>query len=133
MEYISVSAARYDIARFGAEVPRFSPRQADLLMVVGTINCKQAPILKRIYDQMSEPKWVIAFGVCASSGGFYDNYATVQGIDHVIPVDIYIPGCPPRPEQVLDGLMLLQKKIQDSKHKLIDRVHVPALAEGGHR
>jgi NADH-quinone oxidoreductase subunit B len=131
MEYMSVSAARYDIARFGAEVPRFSPRQADLLMVVGTINCKQAPILKRVYDQMSEPKWVIAFGVCASSGGFYDNYATVQGIDHVIPVDVYIPGCPPRPEQVLDGLMLLQKKIQNSKHKLIDRVAVPALAERG--
>jgi NADH-quinone oxidoreductase subunit B len=128
MEYMSVSSARYDIARFGAEVPRFSPRQADLLMVVGTINCKQAPILRRVYEQMSEPKWVIAFGVCASSGGFYDNYATVQGIDRVIPVDVYIPGCPPRPEQVLDGLMLLQKKIQDSNHKLIDRTKAPALA-----
>jgi NADH-quinone oxidoreductase subunit B len=121
MEYMSVTSARYDIARFGAEVPRFSPRQADMLMVVGTINCKQAPILKRIYEQMSEPKWVVAFGVCASSGGFYDNYATVQGIDHVIPVDIYIPGCPPRPEQVLDGLILLQRKIQHQRHKLIDR------------
>ena len=125
MEYMSVSSARYDIARFGAEVPRFSPRQADMLMVVGTINCKQAPVLKRIYEQMSDPKWVVAFGVCASSGGFYDNYATVQGIDHVIPVDIYIPGCPPRPEQVLDGLMLLQRKIQAQRHRLIE----PARAE----
>jgi len=128
MEYMSVSCARYDIARFGAEVPRFSPRQADLLLVVGTVNCKQAPILKRVYEQMSDPKWVIAFGVCASSGGFYDNYATVQGIDRVIPVDIYVPGCPPRPEQVLDGLMLLQKKIQGQRRKLIDRPSVPALA-----
>jgi NADH-quinone oxidoreductase subunit B len=130
MEYMSVASARYDIARFGAEVPRFSPRQADLLLVVGTVNCKQAPILRRVYEQMSEPKWVIAFGVCASSGGFYDNYATVQGIDRVIPVDVYIPGCPPRPEQVLDGLMLLQRKIQDQQHKLIDRADVPVLAGG---
>jgi NADH-quinone oxidoreductase subunit B len=129
MEYMSVASARYDIARFGAEVPRFSPRQADLLLVVGTINCKQAPILQRVYEQMSEPKWVIAFGVCASSGGFYDNYATTQGIDRLIPVDIYIPGCPPRPEQVLDGLMLLQAKVQGQSHKLIDRVSVPELAK----
>jgi NADH-quinone oxidoreductase subunit B len=128
MEYMSVASARYDIARFGAEVPRFSPRQADLLLVVGTINCKQAPILRRVYEQMSEPKWVIAFGVCASSGGFYDNYATTQGIDRIIPVDVYIPGCPPRPEQVLDGLMLLQAKVQKQPHKLIDRVDVPELA-----
>jgi NADH-quinone oxidoreductase subunit B len=130
MEYMSVAASRYDIARFGAEFPRFSPRQADLLMVVGTINCKQAPILKRIYEQMSEPKWVVAFGVCASSGGFYDNYATVQGIDRVVPVDVYIPGCPPRPEQVLDGLMLLQKKIQNQPHKLFDRRPLPVLSQG---
>ncbi len=96
-------------------------------MVVGTVNCKQAPILRRVYEQIAEPKWVIAFGVCASSGGFYDNYATVQGIDRIIPVDVYIPGCPPRPEQVLDGIMLLQQKIQDQAHKLIDRKPLPVV------
>ena len=114
MEYMSVSCAHYDIARFGAEIPRFTPRQSDLLWVVGTITHKNAPILKTVYDQMCEPKWVIAFGACASSGGFYDNYAVVPGIDHIIPVDVYIPGCPPRPEQVLDALMLLQKKVEKS-------------------
>ena len=118
MEYMSAMSARYDIARFGAEFPRFTPRQADLLMIVGTINVKQSPVLKRVYDQMTEPKWVMAFGVCASSGGFYDNYATVQGADRVIPVDVYVPGCPPRPEQVLDGLKILQDKIQTQLHKL---------------
>ncbi|GBC85747.1 NADH-quinone oxidoreductase subunit B [bacterium HR11] len=112
MEYMAVAAAHYDIDRFGAALPRFSPRQADLLMVVGTISHKMAPVLKRVYDQMAEPKWVIAFGVCATSGGFYENYATLQGIDLVIPVDVYIPGCPPRPEMVLDGIMKLQEKIQ---------------------
>jgi NADH-quinone oxidoreductase subunit B len=117
MEYMSAMAGRYDIARFGAEFPRFTPRQADLLMIVGTINVKQAPVLKRVYDQMTEPKWVMAFGVCASSGGFYDNYATLQGADRVIPVDVYVPGCPPRPEQVLDGLKILQDKIQTQFHR----------------
>jgi NADH-quinone oxidoreductase subunit B len=118
MEYMSVMSSRYDLARFGAEYPRFSPRQADLLMVVGTVNIKQGPILRRVYEQMSEPKWVMAFGVCASSGGFYDNYAVIQGIDQIVPVDVYIPGCPPRPEQVLDGLILLQQKIQNQNHAL---------------
>ena len=130
MEYMTVASARYDVDRFGAALPRFSPRQADLLMVVGTVNCKQAPILRRVYEQMAEPKWVVAFGVCASSGGFYDNYATVQGIDRIVPVDVYIPGCPPRPEQVLDGIMLLQAKIQVQPHKLIDRA---AAVAGGER
>lgn len=111
MEYMATAAARYDISRFGAEIPRFSPRQADLLWVVGTINHKLAPFLRRIYEQMPEPKWVMSFGVCASTGGFYDNYATVQGIDKIIPVDVYIPGCPPRPEQVIDGLLKLHEKI----------------------
>ncbi len=115
MEFMSVAAPKYDIARFGAEFPRFSPRQSDLLMVVGTVTEKQAPALKRVYDQMAEPKWVIAFGVCASTGGFYQNYSAVPGIDQIIPVDVYIPGCPPRPEQVLDGIMMLQKKVQEGR------------------
>jgi len=112
MEFMAVSSPRYDFSRFGSEAPRFSPRQADLLWVVGTIVQRQAPILRRIYEQMAEPKWVLAFGTCASCGGFYDNYSTVAGIDKIIPCDVYVPGCPPRPEAVLDGLMLLQDKIQ---------------------
>jgi NADH-quinone oxidoreductase subunit B len=119
MEYMSLSMSPYDIDRFGALLPRFSPRQADLLMVIGTVNHKLAPVLKRVYEQMSEPKWVMAFGACAASGGFYDNYATVQGIDRIIPVDVYVPGCPPRPEAVLDGLMELQKRIASQKHPLV--------------
>ncbi len=111
MEFMATASPRYDLARFGAEAPRFSPRQADVLWVVGTISQRQAPALRRIYEQMTEPKWVIAFGTCASCGGFYDNYATVPGIDKIVPVDVMIPGCPPRPEAVLDGLMLLQHKI----------------------
>ncbi len=111
MEFMSFAGPRFDMARFGAEAPRFSPRQADLLWVVGTISQRQAPVLKRVYEQMTEPKWVLAFGTCASSGGFYDNYATLPGIDKVIPVDVYVPGCPPRPEAVIDGLLLLQDKI----------------------
>lgn len=111
MEFFAAAGPKYDIARFGAEAPRFSPRQSDVLWVVGTISQRQAPALKRIYEQMLEPKWVISFGTCASCGGFYDNYATLPGIDKIIPVDVYIPGCPPRPEAVLDGLMLLMDKI----------------------
>jgi NADH-quinone oxidoreductase subunit B len=118
MEYMSLSMSPYDIDRFGALLPRFSPRQADLLMVIGTVNHKLSPVLKRVYEQMSEPKWVMAFGACAASGGFYDNYATVQGIDRIIPVDVYVPGCPPRPEAVLDGLMELQRRIAGQKHPI---------------
>jgi NADH-quinone oxidoreductase subunit B len=118
MEYMATASGHYDIDRFGAGLPRFSPRQADVLFVVGTISHKIAPVLKRIYDQMCEPKWVVAFGVCTCTGGFYDNYATVQGIDTIIPVDIYIPGCPPRPEAVLDGLMKLQTKIENQQQAL---------------
>ena len=112
MEYMATACSHYDVDRFGAGFPRFSPRQADVLFVVGTISHKMGPVLKKIYDQMTEPKWVVAFGVCTCTGGFYDNYATVMGIDTLIPVDVYIPGCPPRPENVLDGLMKLQEKIQ---------------------
>jgi NADH-quinone oxidoreductase subunit B len=119
MEYMAVSCAHYDTDRFGAALPRFTPRQSDLLMVVGTITHKIAPVLVRVYEQMAEPKYVVAFGACASSGGFYDNYTTVAGIDKIIPVDLYIPGCPPRPETVLDGLMVLQKRIHTERQPII--------------
>lgn len=111
IEFMGVVSAAFDISRFGAELVRFSPRQSDLLLVMGTINYKQAPVLKKIYEQMCEPKWVVAVGACASSGGFYNNYSVLQGIDEVVPVDVYVPGCPPRPEQVLDAIVKLQKKI----------------------
>jgi NADH-quinone oxidoreductase subunit B len=118
MEFMALTSPRFDgTARFGAEAPRFSPRQSDLLWVVGTISQRQAPVLKRIYEQMMEPKWVLAFGTCASCGGFYDNYTTVPGIDKVIPCDVYVPGCPPRPEAVIDGLMLLQDKISSGDRR----------------
>ncbi len=112
MEYMSAACAHFDLDRFGAGWTRFSPRQADMLLVVGTVTQKLAPVLRTVYDQMTDPKWVVAFGTCTVSGGIYDNYAVVQGIDLIIPVDVYIPGCPPRPETVLDGLLKLQEKIQ---------------------
>ncbi len=112
IEFMAVAASHYDISRFGAEVIRFSPRQADLLIVSGTISEKMAPILRKIYDQICEPKWVMAHGACACSGGIYDNYCTVQGIDTIIPVDVYVPGCPPTPEAFLDGLIKIQKIIE---------------------
>jgi NADH-quinone oxidoreductase subunit B len=118
MEFMAVSCSHYDTDRFGAALPRFTPRQSDLLMVVGTVNHKLAPVLKRVYEQMAEPKWVVAFGACASSGGFYDNYTTVAGIDKIIPVDVYIPGCPPRPETVIDALMALQADIHRSRQAI---------------
>lgn len=131
MEFFAVAGPRYDVARFGAEAPRFSPRQSDVLWVVGTISQRQAPALKRIYDQMADPKWVVSFGTCASCGGFYDNYTTLPGADKVIPVDVYIPGCPPRPEAVLDGLMLLQEKItkNDREPVQVMPAHVPELTQ----
>lgn len=111
IELMATLSADYDMSRFGAEVVRFSPRQADLLICAGTIANKMAPILKNIYEQMSEPKWVMAFGVCTSSGGIYNIYSVLQGIDTIIPVDVYIPGCPPSPEGVIHGLMKLQERI----------------------
>jgi NADH-quinone oxidoreductase subunit B len=109
IEFMATMASTYDISRFGSERPSFSPRQADLLMVMGTIAKKMGPILKQVYLQMAEPRWVIAVGACASSGGVFDTYSVLQGIDRIIPVDVYVPGCPPRPEQILDGLMEIQK------------------------
>lgn len=132
MEFMALTSPRFDgTARFGAEAPRFSPRQSDLLWVVGTISQRQAPVLRRIYEQMMEPKWVLAFGTCASCGGFYDNYTTVPGIDKIIPTDVYVPGCPPRPEAVLDGLMLLQDKITrgDRKPGIVKPREDPALVQ----
>jgi NADH-quinone oxidoreductase subunit B len=111
IEFMSVAAAHYDISRFGSEVIRFSPRQADLLIVAGTVTDKMAPILRRIYDEMPEPKWVISMGVCASSGGFYRAYHVTQGIDEIIPVDVYVPGCPPTPEELIYAIIRLQEKI----------------------
>jgi len=118
IEFMGVISSVFDLSRFGAELVRFSPRQADLMIVAGTVTYKQAPILKRIYDQMCDPKWVIAMGVCASSGGFYDNYCTLQGIDKIIPVDYYIAGCPPRPEAVLQAVVDLQGRMSSRKADL---------------
>lgn len=109
IEFMATMASHYDLSRFGSERLSFSPRQADLLMVMGTISKKLAPVLRQVYEQMAEPKWVLSMGACASSGGIFDTYSVLQGIDRVIPVDVYIPGCPPRPEQVLDGILRIQE------------------------
>ena len=109
IEFMATMGSHYDISRFGAERPSFSPRQSDILLVMGTIAKKMAPVVKQVYLQMAEPRWVVAVGACASSGGIFDTYSVLQGIDRIIPVDVYVPGCPPRPEQILDGLMQVQE------------------------
>lgn len=115
IELMATLASRFDLARFGAEAIRFSPRQSDLLIVSGRVSIKMMPVLKKIYDQMPEPKWVISMGACASSGGVFNTYTLVQGVDQYIPVDVYIPGCPPRPENVIQALMKIQEKVAQAK------------------
>jgi NADH-quinone oxidoreductase subunit B len=122
IEFMATMASNYDLARFGSERMSFSPRQADLLIVAGTIAKKMGPILKQVYLQMAEPRWVLSMGACASSGGIFDTYSVLQGIDKVIPVDVYIPGCPPRPEQVIDGIMKIQELV---KHESLRRRNSP--------
>ncbi len=112
---MATGGPRYDLARFGMEVFRASPRQADLMIVAGRVSQKMAPVLRQIYDQMPNPKWVLAMGVCASSGGMFNNYAIVQGVDHVVPVDMYLPGCPPRPEMLINAILKIHDQIQDTK------------------
>lgn len=115
IELMATLASRFDLARFGAEAIRFSPRQSDLLIVSGRVSIKMMPVLKKIYDQMPEPKWVVSMGACASSGGVFNTYTLVQGVDQYIPVDVYIPGCPPRPENVIQALMKIQEKVAQAK------------------
>ena len=115
IEMMATLASRYDLARFGAEVIRFSPRQSDLMIVSGRISLKMMPVLMRIWEQMPEPKWCIAMGACASCGGVFDNYAMIQGVDRFIPVDVYVPGCPPRPESLIDGIMKVQELVNEEK------------------
>ncbi len=115
IEMMAASASRFDLARFGAELFRASPRQADLMIVSGRVSQKMAPVVRQLYEQMPEPKWVIAMGDCASCGGIFNNYALVQGVDKIIPVDVYVAGCPPRPEALIDGIIRLQKKIEASR------------------
>ena len=125
IELMATASSRYDLARFGAEVMRFSPRQSDLMIVAGRVAVKMLPVLQRIYQQITEPKWVISMGACASTGGVFDTYATVQGIDQFVPVDVYVPGCPPRPEMLMEGIMAIQR--------IIDNDQIPPRGPDGKR
>ena len=129
IEFMATMASHYDLARFGSERVSFSPRQADMLLVMGTISKKMAPILRQVYEQMSEPRWVIAVGACASSGGIFDTYSVLQGIDKIIPVDVYVPGCPPRPEQILEGYMQVQALAENESLRRRDLPEYKALLE----
>jgi len=126
IEFMATMGSNYDLARFGMERLSFSPRQADLLMVMGTVAKKMGPVLKQVYEQMAEPRWVLSVGACACSGGIFDTYSVLQGIDKVIPVDVYVPGCPPRPEQIIDGIMKIQELI---KNEPLRRRHSPQYQE----
>ena len=117
IEFMATMASHYDLGRFGAERLSFSPRQADLLMVMGTISKKMGPVLRQVYEQMAEPRWVLSVGACASSGGIFDTYSVLQGIDRIIPVDVYVPGCPPRPEQIIDGILKIQELVQNESSR----------------
>ena len=135
IEMMSTGAARYDTGRFGMEVFRASPRQADLMIVAGRVSQKMAPVLRQIYDQMAEPKWVLSMGVCATSGGMFNNYAIVQGVDHVVPVDMYLPGCPPRPEMLLDAILKIHDKVQheplgEKRRKALAAAPAPTVKPG---
>ncbi len=129
IEFMATMASTYDLGRFGAERLSFSPRQADLLMVMGTISKKMGPVLRQVYEQMAEPKWVLSMGACASSGGIFDTYSVLQGIDRIIPVDVYIPGCPPRPEQVLDGILKIQELVQNESLRRRDSTEYKAMLQ----
>ena len=117
IEFMATMASHYDLGRFGSERLSFSPRQADLLMVMGTISKKMGPVLKQVYEQMAEPRWVLSVGACASSGGIFDTYSVLQGIDRIIPVDVYVPGCPPRPEQIIEGILNIQKLVENESFR----------------